>query len=599
MNGWAIFYGLLALIWGLDAFRMRKRASSLSVLTDSDEPVSAGHRFITRDGVQLDDATRRAASAFARREGLLVLDIVPRDLPARRALLFLQLIDVATYRKDPTAPGRSAGEALLVDADVWARAKVGDEPIDDVLALTELARRLKLYASRECDVAVAPRLRTAPEIAPRRRELLRFGIGNFGPPLVVLQSALALTAPIVSPIAGGIALGVAHVQALVATVGTKLSPRGIFLYALFRTLGDLVGTLDVFAPPARDPMRAEASRLRPVYAALLARGTDHFFEPRREECPMCDGKNLEHKLTVGDRLQLKPGRFTLERCKDCRHIFQNPRLSIEGLDFYYKDFYDGLGESEVESLFLKEIGEYRDRARMVRAVVEPSRWLDVGGGHGHFCMVAREEWPEAVFDAVDLSTNIEDAERRRWVAHGYRALFPDLAADLAGKYDVVSMSHYLEHTRDPRAEIQAAAKVVRTGGALLVELPDPESRLGAVIGGFWVPWFQPQHQHFLHIASLEKLLRENGFEPVVVHRGEAHRGVDFVLAFAMLMNVVAPPQGRPWLKPAFAFAGLRNFVLWVLAIPALVVARLVDLALTPLCRRPGWANAYRVVARRL
>ena len=87
-----------------------------------------------------------------------------------------------------------------------------------------------------------------------------------------------------------------------------------------------------------------------------------------------------------DLFQHKPGAFTLERCRGCGHVFQNPRLSLAGLDFYYKDFYDGLGEAGMEFIFGFGAQPYHDRARMVRAVAtRPQRWLDVGAGHGHFC----------------------------------------------------------------------------------------------------------------------------------------------------------------------------------------------------------------------
>jgi SAM-dependent methyltransferase len=214
-------------------------------------------------------------------------------------------------------------------------------------------------------------------------------------------------------------------------------------------------------------------------------------------------------------------------------------------------------------------------------------------------MLARQEWPDTVFDGLDLSDSVEDAERRRWIHHGYRGLFPDVAPELAGNYDVVTMSHYLEHTREPRAEIEAAAKVVRPGGAFLVEVPDPESRLGSLLGGFWLPWFQPQHQHFVTVAQLEKMMRESGFEPAVVHRGEAHQVVDFIVGLGLLMNIIAPPPNRPWLKPRGRFAGLRFLVLWLLAIPLLIAARLLDMVLAPLFRRARWSNTYRVLARRV
>ena len=59
---------------------------------------------------------------------------------------------------------------------------------------------------------------------------------------------------------------------------------------------------------------------------------------------------------------------------------------------------------------------------------------------------------------------------------------------MAGAYDVVSMHHYLEHTREPLDELDAAATALVPGGHLLIELPDPESRFPLVVGRWWIPW---------------------------------------------------------------------------------------------------------------
>ncbi|MGF7237699.1 MAG: hypothetical protein ACQSGP_22460, partial [Frankia sp.] len=45
---------------------------------------TADYGFLLAAGVTLTDGQRRAAAAYARREGLDVLDLVPADLPARR-----------------------------------------------------------------------------------------------------------------------------------------------------------------------------------------------------------------------------------------------------------------------------------------------------------------------------------------------------------------------------------------------------------------------------------------------------------------------------------------------------------------------------------
>ena len=132
---------------------------------------------------------------------------------------------------------------------------------------------------------------------------------------------------------------------------------------------------------------------RPIYEALLAEGTDRFFEAPATNCPICNSPSIGMRLETTDLLQRKPGRFRLDECGECGHVFQNPRLSLEGLDFYYRDFYDGLGESDTDGMFAISDRAYRDRARMVARHGHPKRWLDVGGGHGHFCLIAAEELP--------------------------------------------------------------------------------------------------------------------------------------------------------------------------------------------------------------
>src|SRR5690625_7825123 len=95
----------------------------------------------------------------------------------------------------------------------------------------------------------------------------------------------------------------------------------------------------------------EVAQRRPRYLADIAAGLDRFFEPRRKDCPWCGSDRLVVRLRTTDLLQHKPGRFVLERCGDCDHIFQNPRLNGEGLEFYYRDVYDGLGEEKLAQMF--------------------------------------------------------------------------------------------------------------------------------------------------------------------------------------------------------------------------------------------------------
>ncbi|MEO7194667.1 MAG: class I SAM-dependent methyltransferase [Pseudonocardiaceae bacterium] len=338
---------------------------------------------------------------------------------------------------------------------------------------------------------------------------------------------------------------------------------------------------------------------RPYYQAELAAGVERFFEPRRDSCPWCGSTDLSVRLQTPDLFQNKPGQFTLERCGTCCHIFQNPRLSPAGLDFYYRDFYDGLGQKLAERAFKGEVTSYRGRAEMLRPFTTPNAWLDVGTGYGHFCQFARKVWLETVFDGLDQSASVEEAQRRGWVHHGYRGEFVGLADELTGRYDVVSMHHYLEHTREPFDELDTAAKILLPGGYLLIEVPDPEFWAGRVFGRFWMSWSQPQHQHMIPLGNLKDALADRGFSLVAVQREEAKLTPDLMSSLMIALNTLVPDPRLPWLAAApTGWRRFRHITMWAIGMPLFMGAYVLDKQLDRVGRRIHRSNTYRVLARK-
>jgi SAM-dependent methyltransferase len=246
------------------------------------------------------------------------------------------------------------------------------------------------------------------------------------------------------------------------------------------------------------------------------------------------------------------------------------------------------------------VGGYRQRAEMIAPFTTPERWLDVGGGHGHFCKVARERWPRTTFDGLDMGSAIEEAERRGWISHAYRGLLGDAVDELAGRYDVVSMFHCLEHTRDPQADLDAAAKVLAPGGYLMLELPDPEWWLTRILGRFWVAWLQPQHQHLMPLPNLKTALAARGFATVAEDRGKALSGYDFrVAAYLRISTLLPDPNFAPWSQRSpTLWRGVACLLGWVAASPVLLVATLLDTLLVRVIQEGHTGNAYRVLCRR-
>jgi SAM-dependent methyltransferase len=583
-----------------NAFRLRQRIQSLPVLEATEESVDPDHLFVTAAGVDLDPTTARAASRYARANGLEALDIVPADLQVEKILDLARLVNRRTYRTDPLAPGRGAGHAILVSRDLAERAQVTKFRGLDPVEILTLTARVKRHAPLASDLAVAPKLRALDDDVRTKFACLQ-AMYSFGTPIVVgtIGTELALLlAGFASRRRWGIAAAAAYtVQPWLALGGTHVRPRDLNSRTPVRLAASSIDLVRAVSSRWRSPSNARRGGTREEYEKLLAGGIERFFEDRRPDCPLCGSRELSVRVRTGDLLQRKPGEFVLEECGSCGHIFQNPRLTIEGLDFYYRDFYDGVGAEELELIFSTGVAAYRGRAETVRGFAEPGRWLDVGTGQGHFCLIARETWPDTTFDGLDMGPGVEEGARRGWLDRGYRGLFPEMASELRGRYDVVSMHHYLEHTREPAVEIDAAAEVLVPGGHLLIEVPDPESRLGRTLGKWWGPWFQPQHQHFVSAENLQKLLAERGFTTVVEQRAKPHQPCDLVFGGYLAVNRIAPPTDAPWLPQASRWHRLRRPAVFTAAAPVLALLLLADNLLAPIVSRNRGSNTYRVLAR--
>jgi SAM-dependent methyltransferase len=352
-------------------------------------------------------------------------------------------------------------------------------------------------------------------------------------------------------------------------------------------------------PPASDAERV--ARLRPAYQAELADGIARFFEPRRTDCPWCGARQLRRRLRTKDHLQRKPGTFTLDQCRDCGHTFQNPQLSPAGLDFYYRDFYDGLYAEKIGGALDSDAARERNHERAVamRRHARPKRWLDVGTAGGDFCLAAREALPGTTFDGLDIGAHVLGAQKSGRIERAYQGFLPDLADELAGQYDAVSMFHCLEHTTDPQAQLAAVHTVLRPGGHLIIEVPNPESPFGRLFGRYWLPWFQPQHQHFVTMGNLRRALTELGFTVVATDREESHIPVDFTALVGLYVLRLLPFRDEPWLPepPGRLGAAVTKTVFWA-GIPFCFPMYALDRLLAPLIRRSRFSNAFRVIARR-
>ncbi len=588
--------------------RLYGRLRGLDTAAPSLRPVGPDHAFLVATGVVLTEDARRAASAHADATGTEVLDLVPSDLAPHLVVDLARVVDTRTYGQDRFATGTGAFHALLVDRGLLVRAGVEERDDYPPAELALITRKLKRYAPTSTDLAVIPGVHAHRDAAGRRLRA-RWMAERYRRPLLVVPfiRGVALAVGLVtSPGWGAAAVAGCWLAPFAACAGRlRTRPAEAVRGPATRLLtgpgvvATGIRTRQCGHPSeAAEARAAEARRRRARYHDEIAAGVDNLLEPGRKNCPWCGSTRLSLRVEAGDTVMGKPGRFRYDGCSDCGHIFQNPRLSPAGLEFYYRDAYDGLYAELAEEVFGSSDTVYRARVALLTRHTTPARWLDVGGGHGHFCLAAKGLLPDTTFDALDMGEGIEEAARRRWVGRAYRGFFPDLVDEIAGRYDVISMFHYLEHTRDPYQELDTAAKALAPGGYLVIEVPHAHGPSLRIYRNRWVGLFPPQHQHLIPPDNLVRALAERGLSLVELQFGGTHQAMDAAAAAFFLMQEAQPDPTLPWLPyEATPWRRLRRGLAVTAGTPLVLGGAVVDQLTRPYFESGRRANAYRIVAR--
>jgi SAM-dependent methyltransferase len=116
--------------------------------------------------------------------------------------------------------------------------------------------------------------------------------------------------------------------------------------------------------------------------------------------------------------------------------------------------------------------------------------------------------PIGRYEAIELSPAGQIARARLDALHGrpLRILLDE--GGVGEPFDLVLMSHVLEHIEEPAAEIAAIKQVLKPEGALFLETPNGAGNRRLPIDD------NRSHLHFFSATSLTRLLANAGFETI-------------------------------------------------------------------------------------
>jgi 2-polyprenyl-3-methyl-5-hydroxy-6-metoxy-1,4-benzoquinol methylase len=271
-------------------------------------------------------------------------------------------------------------------------------------------------------------------------------------------------------------------------------------------------------------------------------------------CPVCGGteRTVLHEDLTDRVFGVAPGRWTLYLCARCESAWLDPRPSQGSVGRAYESYYTHIAEDDVaaqpKSALVRQLHSWQNDYKNARYGLErtPSgfcgRWLvslvpslrakadtqcrhlqrpppnggrllDVGFGNGAFLKIASEMGWNA--EGIDFDPKAVEVARARGL--NVRCASAAELSERAEQYDVITISHVIEHVYNPVNLLRDLYRLLKPDGQLWLDTPNL-SGLGAQrFGRNWEALDPPRHLTLFTPTSLRMTMEEVGFKKITQH----------------------------------------------------------------------------------
>lgn len=228
-----------------------------------------------------------------------------------------------------------------------------------------------------------------------------------------------------------------------------------------------------------------------------------------ESCRICGGSTVLAFSARDRKRRLSEDVFRYLRCHRCGTVaLANVPRDLGA--FYSSDYYRLPGNRE-QLLALAGPAE-REKLALVQTFAPGRHLLEIGPAAGAFLGVAQSAGYNV--EAIEMDEGCCRFIERELGVTAKHSDAPATAVSGSGPFDAIMMWHVIEHLRDPRAVIAAAALSLAPGGVLIIGTPNPEALELRVLGSRWVHVDAPRHLFLIPLWSAVRLGIDHGLELV-------------------------------------------------------------------------------------
>ncbi|GAB5466566.1 MAG: class I SAM-dependent methyltransferase [Candidatus Kapaibacteriales bacterium] len=251
--------------------------------------------------------------------------------------------------------------------------------------------------------------------------------------------------------------------------------------------------------------------------------TEHKYTPQHNHqleyvaCYGCRSTNYVDYLLAEEDLTGKEGVFRYVRCTNCNLVYQNPRVGLSDIKYYYDSEYIAHRKKKnwggLTPLYEWAMNKHdRDKDKLISKYINiesNSSVLDVGCAVGTFLLHLNNKY-KCHISGVDFKDGLDFPGFDKIDFH--LGLFYEQTFDR--KFDMITMWHFLEHCYDPNKSLLKAKDQLKDDGLLVIEVPRLDSTTFKLFKNKWPGVQAPQHTVLYDKSHLLRFVESNGLEIV-------------------------------------------------------------------------------------
>jgi 2-polyprenyl-3-methyl-5-hydroxy-6-metoxy-1,4-benzoquinol methylase len=241
-------------------------------------------------------------------------------------------------------------------------------------------------------------------------------------------------------------------------------------------------------------------------------------------CIICGGNYPDNKVVakaLDFEYETSDYEYHFVECKNCKHVYLNPRPTIGSAHLIYPDTYYTLApttekkgnEKIVEKLKQKIV--LKRLESLLKKMPSHARVLEIGCGDGNTLITIKKAYPD--FEVVGNDLNFSEPQRKHLEANGIvliESVF-EHAQVPSNHYDLIFMNQLIEHLWDVELCMKKTADTLKPNGMLSISTPNLDGYDRRWCGErLWGGYHTPRHLNLFSRTSLSGYCQEFGLEEI-------------------------------------------------------------------------------------